>query len=160
MRLSLKSESDTAVLAAVVQRNLAPGMCVALCGELGSGKTTFVRHVLHAFKSLDSVSSPTFVLEQRYDCPGGIRVEHWDLYRLSALPGELLEPVGGGSIRVIEWADKAPQIIKEAALVMYFEALHGAGLSSARSVLITGQLLLVERVSLALVASGLAPAPS
>ena len=79
-----------------------------LFGELGAGKTAFVRGLLAgAGGDADEVTSPTFTLIQQY--AGRLPVTHVDLYRLSALEADDLgldEIVAGGGIVAIEWADR------------------------------------------------------
>ena len=91
---------------------------VALIGVLGAGKTSLVRAILEALASRDTVSSPTYVLEHQYSTASGLIVQHWDLYRLSAVPDELLDPVGPNVLRLIEWADKFPEVLSQCNLII------------------------------------------
>lgn len=82
-------------------------LTIGLSGELGAGKTTFVRYVVGALGSSDPVSSPSYVLQHIYQTPKQHNfegVEHWDLYRLSAEPDELYEP--SHAVRFIEWISR------------------------------------------------------
>ena len=85
---------------------------VLLYGELGAGKTAFVRGLVDgAGGCLEDVSSPTFVLMQEY--PGRRLVHHVDLYRLGSDEVDDLEPLldemlAGDAIVAIEWADRLP----------------------------------------------------
>ena len=88
------------------------GMNLALVGELGAGKTTLVRAILKTLGSEDLVSSPTYVLEHQYSTASNLVVQHWDLYRLSVVPAELLDPHAPDSLRLIEWADKFPEVLR------------------------------------------------
>ena len=104
------SEQETAGVAAILARRLAPGTVVLLYGELGAGKTAFVRGFVEgAGIAPDEVSSPTFTLIQQYGVDG--RVYHVDLYRLG--PDEV-EDLGleelpeRGALVCIEWADRLP----------------------------------------------------
>ena len=107
--LKLQDEKETAGLASVLARVVPPGKTVGLVGALGSGKTTLVRHWVSVLGCSD-VSSPTFVLAHYYETPT-CTIEHWDLYRLRALPDELLEPPDRWTVRIIEWADRFKQEI-------------------------------------------------
>ena len=82
---------------------------VCLSGELGAGKTTLVQGVAQGWGSLDSVSSPTFVLCNQYRRPDGKILHHLDAYRLNnALEGEDLDldlMVETGAL-VVEWAER------------------------------------------------------
>ena len=102
------SEEETAGVAATLARRLPPGSVVLLYGELGAGKTAFVRGFVEGVGiAAEEVSSPTFTLIQQYGGDG--RVYHVDLYRLG--PDDVddlgLEelPEGGGLV-CIEWADR------------------------------------------------------
>ena len=81
---------------------------LALCGDLGSGKTTFVQGVAQSLKVRDAVTSPTFVLVREYR--GRLPIYHIDLFRLDRL--EDLETIGygdyvaGQGVTLIEWAQK------------------------------------------------------
>src|SRR3954466_3143282 len=76
---------------------LTPGDVVLVSGELGAGKTTFVRGAARALGVTEPVTSPTLVVGHLYEAPGA-RVAHLDLYRLGGLDGEdpgLLDPYFG-----------------------------------------------------------------
>lgn len=104
-----------AFLDAVVSSKISShhGVSVGLLGDLGAGKTTFVRACAHYLRiPSESVTSPTYTLQQTYLVPAGSpypslhAIEHWDLYRLGGLPPELLERVAPFTVQLIEWADK------------------------------------------------------
>lgn len=86
------------------------GVSVGLRGELGAGKTTFVKQVLKLLGiSESSVVSPTYTLQQRYEGSLGgakLTVEHWDVYRLASAPHELLEALPRNTVQLVEWAEK------------------------------------------------------
>src|SRR6202008_1757043 len=83
--LVLASEEATRRFAADVANMLQPGDFVALSGDLGAGKTTFVRAMIAhlANDAAIEVPSPTFTLVQNYDLPQ-FRVVHADLYRVAS----------------------------------------------------------------------------
>lgn len=89
---------------------LRPGDVVLVSGELGAGKTTFVRGALRGLGVSEEVTSPTFVIGHLYDTVTG-PVAHLDLYRLSGLGGEdpgLLDPYfGPETITFVEWPERA-----------------------------------------------------
>jgi tRNA threonylcarbamoyladenosine biosynthesis protein TsaE len=103
------SEAETAAVAERFAESLAPGDVVLLHGELGAGKTAFVRGMARGLGIPPTdVSSPTFTLIQEYLGPGGT-LQHVDLYRLS--PPEvddlgLEELTASGAIVAIEWPDR------------------------------------------------------
>ena len=85
------------------------GLTVYLDGDLGAGKTTFVRGVLRGLGFLGNVKSPTYSLLEEYYLPCGLTVQHFDLYRFSS-PEEWtdagFDDLDTHAIRLIEWADK------------------------------------------------------
>src|SRR4051794_14243190 len=87
LRTETDSPEQTAALAADLAARLRPGDVVLVTGELGSGKTTFVRGAARALGVSDAVTSPTFTIGQVY-AANGLEVAHLDLYRLSTLAGE------------------------------------------------------------------------
>ncbi|MDX6568903.1 MAG: tRNA threonylcarbamoyladenosine biosynthesis protein TsaE [Gaiellales bacterium] len=104
---SSSSELETAQLGAALARTLLPGAVVYVEGELGAGKTAFVRGAAHALGVRDQVTSPTFTVAHLYEGDHG-PVAHLDLYRGSALGDEELadlEPYFEGvRATFIEWA--------------------------------------------------------
>ena len=110
LTLSTQSADETEALGRALAALLPVGALVALRGELGAGKTCFVRGVVSAYGKPEAVSSPTFTLVNEY--PGKILVRHLDLYRLGGLEEiidlgfeELFDPREG--IALVEWAEKA-----------------------------------------------------
>jgi tRNA threonylcarbamoyladenosine biosynthesis protein TsaE len=100
---------------------------VALCGELGSGKTRLVKAILgHLGWSPDQVTSPSYALCHEYGLRNGIVVEHWDLYRLTSAPEELVHLADGTIIRLIEWAELFNEILQccEVRIRIQFSQAH------------------------------------
>lgn len=97
---------------AALAAELVPGDVVLVSGELGAGKTTFVRGALRALGVSEPVTSPTFVIGHLYERSSGGPLAHLDLYRLGALDDEdpgLLEPYFGSDvIAFVEWPERAP----------------------------------------------------
>lgn len=96
---------------------LEPGDVVTLSGDLGAGKTTFARALIRLLADTPEleVPSPTFTLVQTYDLPR-FPVVHADLYRV-ANPDELgelgLDSLSDGAVLLIEWPERAPNILPE-----------------------------------------------
>ena len=103
-----QSEAETIRIARDLAAELRQGGTVLLFGELGAGKTAFVRGLLDgAGGDAGEVTSPTFTLIQHY--AGHLPVTHVDLYRLSAVEADDLgldEILTGPGIVAIEWADR------------------------------------------------------
>ena len=106
-----QSEDETSTVGERLGASLRRGDVILLYGELGAGKTAFVRGLARGLgASPDDVSSPTFTLIQEYS--GRLTLYHVDLYRLE--PREipdlgLDELVGGDGVVAIEWADRWPE---------------------------------------------------
>ena len=105
------SEVETEALAAAFARGLQGGEVIFLEGDLGAGKTAFVRGLARGLGASENVvASPTFVIHTAYPCGSGRLLHHADLYRLaSALGAEdvgLFELPGGRDILAIEWAER------------------------------------------------------
>ena len=86
MELETGSAAETEAAAAELAARLRAGDVVLVAGELGSGKTTFVRGACRALGVTDTVTSPTFTIGQLY--AGDPEVAHLDLHRLATLAGE------------------------------------------------------------------------
>ncbi len=103
-----RSEEETIAFARAFASELRPGSVVLLVGDLGSGKTTFVRGLaLGLSLDADVVVSPTFTLIQEYR--GQRSLYHVDLFRLQGAEIEdlgLEEILAGDAIVAIEWAEK------------------------------------------------------
>jgi tRNA threonylcarbamoyladenosine biosynthesis protein TsaE len=108
MRLESASAEQTEELAARLARVLRLGDVVTVSGELGAGKTTFVRGACRALGIEVPVTSPTFTVGHRY--PGNPIVSHLDLFRFqgfSAAEWGDLEPYFEAAITFVEWPEAA-----------------------------------------------------
>jgi tRNA threonylcarbamoyladenosine biosynthesis protein TsaE len=108
-RFTTSSEAETAAVGRELASDLSAGSVVLLFGDLGAGKTAFVRGLAEGLGvASEEVSSPTFTIMQEYR-GGRVPLFHVDLYRLNdgREVDELgLEEVAAGGILTIEWADK------------------------------------------------------
>jgi tRNA threonylcarbamoyl adenosine modification protein YjeE len=111
-KLTAASEQELQRVAATIARNLAPGDRIALIGDLGAGKTVFVRGLARGLGHPEprDVVSPTFAIHHRYE-GGRITLDHLDLYRLAApvsLEREGLDTVVSDLTTVLccEWPDR------------------------------------------------------
>jgi tRNA threonylcarbamoyladenosine biosynthesis protein TsaE len=107
--LATTTEEGTVSAGERFARTLAPGAVILLYGQLGAGKTAFVRGLARGLgAAADEVSSPTFTIIQEYDAPH-LKLYHVDLYRLEPAEVEdlgLEELVSSGGIVAIEWAER------------------------------------------------------
>jgi tRNA threonylcarbamoyladenosine biosynthesis protein TsaE len=120
--------SETERLAAELARELRDGDVVLVRGEMGSGKTTFVRGAARALGVGDAVTSPTFSIGHRYR-GDAVTVSHLDLYRLADLshedPGLLADYLGPGRIAFVEWPLESERELAEARVRVTLTHLGG-----------------------------------
>ena len=115
-KIDLSSEKKTEELANKVSKKLKPGNIIFLYGEMGVGKTTFIRYLINKFQKdndlkITEVTSPTFNLLNQYEI-NQIKIDHYDLFRLKSYEEvknlDLFQDKLN-SITLIEW----PQIIEK-----------------------------------------------
>jgi tRNA threonylcarbamoyladenosine biosynthesis protein TsaE len=108
-----QSPQETEVIAAELARRLHVGDVVAVSGELGTGKTTFVRGACAALGVREHVTSPTYTIGHRYHGARG-EVSHLDLYRfqgVSAAEWGDLEPYFDDAIAFVEWPEAGDGVL-------------------------------------------------
>lgn len=112
-----RSEDDTRELAENIESEKFPGMVICLNGELGSGKTIFVKGFANALGIKDDITSPTFNIIKEY-LDGEAELYHMDVYRIE----DNYESVGiedyfnKDGICIIEWADMIEEILPKERL--------------------------------------------
>ena len=109
-QLLLPDEASTLSLGAALATILRPGLVLHLVGELGTGKTTLTRGLLHALGHGGPAKSPTYALVELY-VTSGYSVYHFDFYRFNS-PQEwydagLEEYFDGAAVCIVEWPEKA-----------------------------------------------------
>lgn len=121
MEIITNSTEETREFAYQIAKKTKPGDTLALYGDLGSGKTTFVRFLVEALGLKNRVQSPTFVIIRKYG-----NLNHIDLYRLTS--EEEVKDLGLGeilndrdSITVIEWPELTEEILPVNTKRIYFE---------------------------------------
>ena len=132
MRTETDSATGTEGVAADLAGRLGAGDAVLVSGELGSGKTTFVRGAVRALGIADPVTSPTFTIGQIYGGTGDPptpEVAHLDLYRLESLAGEdpalLDDYLTPERIAFVEWPGIAEPALDRVAARVTLEHLGG-----------------------------------
>ena len=115
-KIDLSSEKETEELASTFLKKIKPGCFIFLYGEIGVGKTTFIRYLINQFQKLNKleiteVTSPTFNLLNEYQI-NDFKINHYDLFRLKSddeIKNLDLFEDNKNIITLVEW----PQIIKE-----------------------------------------------
>ncbi len=122
------SPEETEALAAGLAARLAPGDVVTVSGELGSGKTTFVRGACVALGVRERVTSPTYTIGHRYHGERG-DVSHLDLFRfegVSAAEWGDLEPYFDDAIAFVEWPEAGAGVLPSARFSVHLRHADGA----------------------------------
>ena len=120
------SPEETEALAAGLAARLRAGDVVAVSGELGTGKTTFVRGAARALGVGEPVSSPTFTIGHRYH--GRVDVSHLDLFRfrdVSAAEWGDLEPYFDDAVVFVEWPEAGEGTLPPARFAVEIEHRGG-----------------------------------
>lgn len=125
-----KSESDTINLGKKFASSLSQGDIIGLSGELGTGKTHFVKGICEYFRVVDNVNSPTFLIVNEYSAMKEnhfFEIYHFDLYRIKTT-NELINLgldnyFNKNSIVLIEWIENAENFISPNLIVKFS---HGA----------------------------------
>lgn len=108
-----RSPAETEAVARSLGAALGPGAVVALYGDLGAGKTCFVRGLARGLNVRDAVTSPTFALVHEY--AGDRTLYHVDLYRIGSADAAaelgLEEMFDGPGVTVVEWAERAESLL-------------------------------------------------
>lgn len=128
VELESGSAEETEAIAARLARGLRPGDVVLVSGELGAGKTTFVRGACRALGVTGRVTSPTFTIGHRY--AGRVDVSHLDLYRfrgLSAAEWGDLEPYFQDAVVFVEWPEAGIHALPEPRARVRLDHVSGDG---------------------------------
>jgi tRNA threonylcarbamoyladenosine biosynthesis protein TsaE len=144
--LASASASETERIAAALAVRLAPADVVTVSGELGSGKTTFVRGACRALGVTTPVTSPTFTIGHRYR-GAAVDVSHLDLYRfagMSAAEWGDLEPYFESAVVFVEWPEAGAGALPPARLAV---TLEHAGGDDRRIVLASVETALLQGIS-------------
>ena len=126
MELLSSSPEETEEIAGVLAHALVPGDVVTVSGELGAGKTTFVRGACRALGVTDHVTSPTFTVGHRYH--GRLPVSHLDLYRfqgVSAAEWGDLEPYFDDAVAFVEWPEAGEGVLPAARFAVRLRHADG-----------------------------------
>lgn len=115
---------DTERLGEALGHHLKGGEVIELRADLGGGKTTFTRGLARGLGSPDTVSSPTFTLSKIYKGDGGLKIHHFDFYRLNE-PGVVADQLAESLndevvITIVEWSDIVSNVLPKDRLQLEF----------------------------------------
>ena len=140
MIIEVASEQETKELGHKIGRILKGGEVFQLIGDVGAGKTTFVKGLASGLGVEDDVQSPSFTISRVYDARNGLTLVHYDFYRLidpGIMANELDEMVHDPkTITVIEWADIVEGVLPES----HYTLRLTAPTETSRSIEITDEL--------------------
>lgn len=106
---------------------LQGGECLTLSGDVGAGKTTLVKAIADGMGVEETVSSPSYTLSQVYTAPSGLRLAHYDFYRLDdpgILKNELMETVHDQrTVTAVEWSQIVASVLPTDCLEIHIHPL-------------------------------------
>jgi tRNA threonylcarbamoyladenosine biosynthesis protein TsaE len=122
--LKLPDAAATARLGAALAKGIAPGRVLHLSGDLGAGKTTLVRGLLHALGVAGPIKSPTYTWVEPYDL-SSLDLYHFDFYRFDDptawLSSGLRDYFGPQSACIVEWPERAGALLPPPDLMVRLE---------------------------------------
>ena len=131
-----KDADETALLGEKLAKIIKPSDLIFLQGDLGSGKTTFMRGFLRGLNITGKVKSPSYTLLEQYELE--LTINHFDLYRFKDQrewdDAGFNEFINSNDINVIEWPEKAVDVIPISDLTIFFAYLD----DKKRNIVITG----------------------
>jgi tRNA threonylcarbamoyladenosine biosynthesis protein TsaE len=145
IELASASAGETERIAGALAERLVPGDIVTVSGELGAGKTTFVRGACRALGVSSPVTSPTFTIGHSY--AGAVDVSHLDLYRFTSMsPAEWgdLEPYFDDAIVFVEWPQAGAGVLPPPRVEVAIE--HDEG-DRRRITVSSGETALLEGIA-------------
>lgn len=115
MEIEVQSEQELGVFGRRLGESVRGGQAIELVGDVGAGKTTLVKAIAAGMGIAENVSSPSYTLSQAYDGSRGVRLVHYDFYRLNdpgILAKELAEVLAEeASVVAVEWADIVADVL-------------------------------------------------
>jgi len=126
MIIEVKDEQATQELAEKLGSLLRGGETIQLVGDVGAGKTTFVKGLARGLSIDEDVQSPSFTISRVYDARDDLHLAHYDFYRLNdagIMSNELTETMQDPqTITIIEWADIVEGVLPKDHLTIAFES--------------------------------------
>lgn len=123
-KFTSRSIDDTMELAENIESEKFPGMVICLDGELGSGKTVFVKGFAKSLGITETITSPTFTLVKEYNS-GEMPLYHMDVYRIGESDGTIgfEDYFNSQGISIIEWADMIEDELPKERLQLEFRVI-------------------------------------
>ena len=123
--MNVQSEQEMIGVGRDFAKKITAPMVVELVGDVGVGKTTFVRGLAEGLGVKESVTSPSFTISKVYALPEGGNLIHYDFYRLKE-PGLMMDDLAekiaeGNNVIVIEWGDSVAELLPDEHMVIRFE---------------------------------------
>ena len=119
-----RSVDDTLEIAQNIESEKFPNMVICLEGDLGSGKTVFVKGFASALGIEDNITSPTFTIVKEY-LNGELPLYHMDVYRIEEADGTIgfEEYFQKGGVSIVEWSDLISEVLPEEKLIIRFKVI-------------------------------------
>ena len=118
----VKNSTETHQLGVALGRALVGGDCLELVGDVGAGKTTLTQAIAQGMGVDVPVQSPTFTIQREYQARDGLRLVHYDFYRLSdagIMENELMETAHDPqTVTVVEWADTVESVLPNRRVIV------------------------------------------
>lgn len=126
MIIEVANEAATKALGESIGASLKGGEVFELVGDVGAGKTTFVKGLAKGLHIEDEVQSPSFTISRTYEGRDGLQLVHYDFYRLTdpgIMANEVAEMVSDPTtVTIIEWADIVEGVLPEKHFTIKLEA--------------------------------------
>jgi len=128
MKYKLKSIDDIPQIASLIRSDFKHKV-ICFEGDMGAGKTTFIKGLVKELGSVDDVTSPTFSLVNEYDTTNHEKIYHFDFYRIEeeeeALDIGLDDYLYSGYYCLIEWPNKITNFVPDEHHTIYIEVVNG-----------------------------------
>ena len=120
VNVRIQTDNDMRALGRRIADTLRGGECIELIGDVGAGKTTLVQGIGEGSQADDDIQSPSFTISREYNCRDGLRLAHYDFYRLhdaGVMSYELAESLQDNTvITIVEWASTIDAVLPDTAI--------------------------------------------
>lgn len=120
VNVRIQTNNDMRALGRRIADTLHGGECIELIGDVGAGKTTLVQGIGEGLQADDDIQSPSFTISREYNCRDGLRLAHYDFYRLQdagVMSYELAESLQDKMvITIVEWASTIDAVLPDTAI--------------------------------------------